>query len=58
MADYAEIQRRLDAGEFTLSECHRHGWNHAGYGWACNPPPQFDAAQQLAYRKGYKGEPL
>jgi hypothetical protein len=56
--NYAEVQARLDRGDFTLAECHRHGANHRAYEWAYNPPPQFDETQQDAYRKGYKGVAL
>ena len=57
MVNYAELQRRLDAGGFSLSECWRYGNTHASYGWACVPPPQFNGEQQRAYRAGFNGKP-
>jgi hypothetical protein len=52
--NYAELRERLDRGDLTLAECRRHGWTHAGYGWASNPPPQFNAEQKAAYMDGYR----
>lgn len=51
--NWAENQRRYDAGEYTLAECARHGWTHAGYEWARTAPGHFTPEQQDAYYRGY-----
>ena len=56
MADYSDINRRFDAGDVTEAEAQRHGWNHKGYGWGCNPPGHWSEELQQAYTAGYKGE--
>lgn len=56
MPNYAELQRRYDAGTYTPAEAQRHGRTHKAYGWGCNPPGHWSEELQQAYTSGYKGE--
>jgi hypothetical protein len=53
MPNYAEIQRRFDAGDVTEDEARRHGRTHRAYGWASNPPQHWADNLRTAYVTGY-----
>lgn len=52
--NFAESQRRIDAGDISAHDAWRHGNSHAAYGWGCKPPTQWREELRTAYVTGWK----